>query len=160
MECFPSLAGKSLPELHELLFSAVRRGDVRVIFNNVVVPREHIAAWVDNYSARWPEQGSHTLPPDFGLSSDDLSQVFDRPNHDNRKRGRPKKENSGWSMERKLAHEMHQMLAGGISGVTRPKSAAEAARILIEAGRLPGAGTDESRAKRLTNIFRKYYSSG
>lgn len=160
MECFPSLKDKSFAELRELLFAAVRRGDVRVNFNDVVVPSAHIAAWVDNYADRWPDQEPHTLPPDFGLNYDDLCAVFDRPNIDNRKRGRPRKENSGWSEDQRLAFEMHRMLAGAPGGLPPAQTAAEAARILVDAGRVPGAGTPESRAKRLTKVFRKYYSSG
>ena len=54
---------------------------------------------------------------------------------------------------------MHSMMAAGPGVQQGATSASEAARMLVEAGRVSGAGTPESRAKRLERVFRKYYSS-
>lgn len=160
MELFPALKGKSLPSLDELLFNAVSRGDIRAMLNDEIVPKVHIGIYLALYARSTPNQEPNTLPPDLQVSLDDMSAVFDRPNIDIRKRGRPTRENSGgWSEDRKLAFEMHKMLAGNPSSFRHATSAAEAARILVEAGRVLGAGTPENRAKRLVRAFRKYYSS-
>lgn len=158
MDYFPSIKGQSYEGRQKLLFAAVARGDIRGMLNDETVPKAHIGVYLRLYSHAAPEQEPNTLPPDLALNYDDLCAVFDRPVIDNRKRGRPVKEHSGWSEDRKLAFEMHKMLAGNPS-VQQAKSAAEAARILVAKGRVPGAGTPESRAKRLERAFRKYYSS-
>ena len=159
MEFFPFLNGRSREELEDLLHGAVSRGDVRVLLNDVIVPKAHIGVYLMLYREAYPDQDEHTLPPDVGLNYDDLCATFDRPNIDSRKRGRPKLEHSGWSEDRQLASEMHRMLAGHPS-FPRARSATEAARILVENGRVPGAGSDDSRIKRLVRKFRRYYSSG
>ena len=157
MECFPSLKDKTLEQLEQLLFEAVSRGDVRGMLNDVEVPQVHIEVYLTLYANAYPDQPPHTLPPDLSLSYDDLCAVFDRPVIDGRKRGRPKKEHSGWSEDRHLAAEMHRMLAGH-PNYPRATSAAEAARLLVAQGRVKGA-SDDSKAKRLERVFRKYYSS-
>ena len=159
MEFFPALTGKGIATLEELLFNAVSRGDIRTMLNGEIVPKAHIGIYLALYVRSAPNQGPYTLAPDLQINLDDLSAVFDRPNIDIRKRGRPLKENSGgWSEDRKLAFEMHKMLAGNPS-VAQATSAADAARQLVEAGRVAGAGTPENRAKRLVRAFRVYYSS-
>lgn len=158
MDFFPSLKGQSYEKMRKLLFDAVSRGDIRAMTNDEVVPKAHIAIFLGLYARATLDQEVHTLPPDVALNYDDLCTVFDRPVIDSRKRGRPKKEDSGWSEDRKLASEMHGMLAGR-TALPRARSAAEAARILVDTGRVAGAGTPESRAKRLVRVFRKYYSS-
>jgi hypothetical protein len=158
MEFFPSTKDLKIPELEKLLFEAVSRGDIRGMFKDEIVPKVHIGVYLSLYAQAYPDQEPHTLPPDLALNYDDLCAVFDRPVIDGRTRGRPKKEHSGWSEDRHLAAEMHGMLAGR-PGLPRAKSAAEAARILVEAGRVSGSGTEESLRKRLERTFRKYYSS-
>lgn len=158
MDYFPSLEGRSYEAKQKILYEAVSRGDVRGMLNDVVVPRAHIAVYLDLYSHIATDQEPNTLPPDLALNYDDLCAVFLRPMVDNRKRGRPIKEHSGWSEDRKLAFEMHKMLADHPRH-RRANSAAEAARLLVAEGRVSGAGTPESRAKRLERAFRKYYSS-
>jgi hypothetical protein len=158
MDHFPTLKDATYEELQKRLFDAVSRGDVQAMMNDEIVPKAHIAVYLDLYARSTPDQEPNTLPPDLALNYDDLTRVFDRPTIDNRKRGRPRKEHSGWSEDRRLATEMHRMLAGDPS-LQRAGSAAEAARMLVEAGRVSGAGTPQSRAKRLERAFRKYYSS-
>jgi hypothetical protein len=158
MDHFPAIKDKSYEALQKLLFDAVARGDVRVLLNKEVIPKAHIGGYLSMYARSTPDQEPYSLPPDFDLSYDDLCAVFDRPVIDNRKRGRPPKEHSGWSEDQQLAFEMHKMLAGH-PRLPHAKSAAEAARILVEKGRVSGAGTPESRAKRLVRAFRKLYSS-
>ena len=158
MGFFPSIKGKSYEAMQKLLFNAVARGDVKGMLNDEVVPKVHIAVYLRLYARAMPEQESDTLPPDLALNYDDLCAVFDRPVIDNRKRGRPVKEHSGWSDDRQLVFEMHKMLAHH-PDVEQANSAAEAARILVGEGKVSGAGTPESRAKRLERAFRKYYSS-
>ena len=158
MDFFPSIKGQPYEAMQKLLFDAVSRGDIRGMFNDEVVPKAHIGVYLSLYARATPEQEPNTLPPDLALNYDNLCAVFDRPVIDNRQRGRPVKEHSGWPEDRKLAFEMHKMLAGNPS-MRQAKSAAEAARILVENGRVSGAGTPESRAKRLVRAFRKYYSS-
>lgn len=156
MEYFPSLAGAPIERLQRLLFDAVARGDVESKLNDVEVPREHIAVYLSLYARAKPEQEPYTLPPDLALNYDHLCAVFDRPSVDNRKRGRPAQE--GFREDQRLAFEMHKMIAGP-PATRRANSAAEAARILVEEGKVPGAGTPQSRAKRLERVFRKLYSS-
>lgn len=158
MDYFPASKGQSYEVMQKQLFDAVSRGDVRGLLNDEIVPRAHIAVYLSLYAQLTLGQEPNNLPPDLALNYDDLCAVFDRPVVDGRKRGRPVKEHSGWPEDRRLAFEMHKMLAGDVS-VSQAKSAAEAARMLVDAGRIPGAGTDESRAKRLVRAFRKYYSS-
>lgn len=158
MDFFPAIKGQTYESMQELLFDAVSRGDVRGMLNDELVPKAHIAVYLSLYVRATAEQEPNTLPPDLALNYDDLCAVFDRPAIDNRKRGRPVKEHSGWPEDRKLAFEMHKMLAGHPDN-RQAKSAAEAARILVGEGRVSGAGTPESRAKRLERAFRKYYSS-
>lgn len=158
MDFFPSIKGQPYDVMQRLLFDAVSRGDVKGMLNDEVVPKAHIGVYLSLYARATVEQEPNTLPPDLALNYDDLCAVFDRPVIDNRKRGRPVKEHSGWPEDRKLAFEMHKMLAGNPS-TRRAKSAAEAARILVSEGRVSGAGTAESLAKRLERAFRKYYSS-
>ncbi len=158
MTSLPSLEGLNCDECDKLLWEAMRRGDVRGMLNDVIVPKAHIETYLLLYRAACPEQPPFTLPPDLGVNYDDLCAVFDRPAIDSRKRGRPPKEHSGWSEDRKLAFEMHKMLAGHPDH-RQAKSAAEAARMLVDQGRVSGAGTPESRAKRLERAFRTYYSS-
>lgn len=158
MENFPAIKGKPYEAMQKLLFDAVSRGDVKGRLNDVIVPKAHIGIYLSLYTRAATEQNPYTLPPDLALNYDHLRAVFDRPAIDNRKRGRPIKEHSGWSEDRKLAAEMHKMLAGPAhSG--QPKSAAEAARILVDDGRVSGHGTPESLVKRLVRTFREYYSS-
>ena len=158
MEHFPAINGQSPEALQKLLFDAVSRGDVKGMLNKEVVPKAHIETYLSLYARAAPKQALNTLPPDLSLNYDDLRAVFDRPTVDNRKRGRPVKEHSGWSEDRMQAAEMHKMLSGHPSS-RQAKSAAEAARILVSGGRVSGAGAPESRAKRLVRTFRKYYSS-
>jgi len=158
MEDFPTTKGQSNEALQKLLFDAVARGDIRVMLNEEVVPKAHIGDYLLMYVRATPDQEPNTLPPNFGLSYHDFCAVFDRAVIDNRKRGRPKQENSGWSEDRMHALEMHKMLTGHPS-VPQAKSAAEAARILVEEGKVSGAGAPDSLAKRLERTFRKYYSS-
>jgi hypothetical protein len=158
MHFFPSMKGKSLACIDELLFKAVSCGDIRAMLNDEIVPKAHIGIYLALYARTTPHQELHTLPPDLQINLDDMSAVFDRPNVDNRKRGRPTKENSGgWSEDHKLAFEMHKMLAS--HDANRPGSATEAARILVKAGRVSGAGTEDSLIARLRTEFRKRYSS-
>lgn len=156
MEHFPAINGQSPGALQKLLFDAVSRGDVKGTLNKEVVPKAHIGTYLSLYARAAPKQAMNTLPPDLSLSYDDLRAVFDRPTVDNRKRGRPRKD--GLSDDRMLAAEMHKMLAAPPLH-RRAKSAAEAARILVREGRVAGAGTPESREKRLVREFRKHYSS-
>lgn len=158
MTSFPSLDGLDCEECDKLLWEAMQRGDVRAMLNDVTIPKAHIETFLHYYQAACPDQPRYTLPPSLGVNYDDLCAVFDRAVIDNRKRGRPVKEHSGWPEDRKLAFEMHKMLAGH-PDKQQAKSAAEAARILVREGKVPGAGTQESRAKRLERAFRKYYSS-
>lgn len=158
MDYFKAIKSQPYEAMQKLLFDAVARGDVKGMLNDEVVPKAHIGAYLSLYARATPEQGTHTLPPDLALNYDDLCAVFDRPVIDNRKRGRPVKEHSSWPEDRKLAFEMHKMLAGNATTI-QAKSAAEAARILVNEGKVSGAGTRESRAKRLERAFRKYYSS-
>ena len=158
MEHFPAINGQTCEAMQKLLFDAVSRGDVKGSLNNTVVPKAHIGIYLSLYARAATEQNPYALGPDLALNYDDLRAVFDRPVVDNRKRGRPVKEYSGWSEDRKLAAEMHKMLAG-YPHTRQAKSAAEAARILVDNGRVPGPGAPESRAKRLERTFRKYYSS-
>jgi hypothetical protein len=156
MPFFLSTKGLPYNELSRRLYEAVKRGDVRSMLNDVIIPKAHIGAYLTLYTYATPDQEPHTLPPNVQLSYDDLCAVFDRPVIDKRKRGRPVKENT--SVDRQLAFEMHMMLAG-YPRHQQASSAAEAARILVALGRVPGAGTPQSRAKRLERVFRKYYSS-
>ncbi|RZP17938.1 MAG: hypothetical protein EVA34_11050 [Erythrobacter sp.] len=158
MDFFPSVQEQTYEALEKLLFDAVSRGDVRAMLNDELVPKVHIPVYLSLYARVTDEQGPHTLPPNLALNYDDLCAVFDRPTIDNRKRGRPVKERSGWSEDRRLAFEMHKMLSGPPDN-RRAQSAAEAARILVDEGRVSGAGAPENRAKRLERAFRKYYST-
>jgi hypothetical protein len=158
MDFFPAIKSQPYEAMQKLLFDAVSRGDVKGMLNDEVVPKAHIGVYLSLYSRSTPEQEPNTLPPNLALNYDDLCAVFDRPQTDNRKRGRPVKEHSGWSEDRKLASEMHKMLAGHPDYMLA-KSATEAARMLVDAGKVSGAGTIESRIKRLVRAFRKYYSS-
>lgn len=158
MDFFPSVKGQPYEALQKHLFDAVSRGDVRGMLNDEIVPKAHIGAYLGLYARASGDQEPNTLPPDLALSYDDLCAVFDRPVIDGRKRGRPRKEHSGWPEDRKLAFEMHKMLSGN-PAVQQARSAAEAARLLVAQGRVHGAGTDLNRAKRLERAFRKYYSS-
>jgi|JI6StandDraft_1071083.scaffolds.fasta_scaffold331627_2 hypothetical protein len=158
MDHFPAIKDQPYEAMQKLLFDAVSRGDVKGMLNDEVVPKAHIAAYLSLYARATLEQELNTLPPDLALNYDDLCAVFDRPVIDSRKRGRPVREHSGWPEDRKLALEMHKMLAGSPS-TRKAKSASEAARFLVAEGRVSGAGTPENRAKRLERAFRKYYSS-
>lgn len=86
-----------------------------------------------------PEQVHDTLPPDIQINYDDFCAVFDRPRIDCRKRGRPRKGNGKMTDDVKLDFEMHRMLVGAPS-VRQAKSAAEAARMLVDAGRISYLG--------------------
>src|SRR5829696_7889171 len=143
MEHFSSLKGATYEEMHKRLFDAVSRGDVRGMLKNEIVPKAHIAVYLGLHAGATTHHEPHTLPPDLALSYDDLTQVFDRPTIDNRKRGRPAKEHLAWSEDRRLADEMHRMMAGGPRVQQGATSASEAARMLVEAGRVSGAGTPE-----------------
>jgi hypothetical protein len=158
MDHFPSIEDETYEAMQKLLFDAVCRGDVKAMLNDEVVPRAHIAIFLSLYSLATPDQEPNTLPPNLAINYDDLCAVFDRPVVDGRKRGRPVREHAGWPVDRRLAHEMHRMLSGEPIN-RKAKSAAEAARMLVEAGKVPGAGAPENRAKRLVRAFRKYYTS-
>ncbi len=154
MDFFSHIKSKSYQESEKLLFDAVASGAIKGMLNNEVVPKAHIGIYLSLYSQDKGNPQGNVLPPDLALCYDDLCAVFDRPSIDNRKRGRPKREHSGWTEDRKLAFEMHKMMQKG-----KARSAAHAARIFVEAGLVSGAGTPESRAKRLERTFRKHYSS-
>lgn len=158
MESFPKVEGQSYEARQKLLFNAVSRGDVKAMLNKVVVPKAHIGVYLSAYAKVPPVQEPNVLPPDLLLNYDDLCAVFDRPVIDNRKRGRPVKERSGWSEDEKLAFEMHKMLSGHPS-TPQAKSATDAARTLVDNGRVSGHGTPESRVTRLRKAFRKRYTS-
>jgi hypothetical protein len=158
MEFFPALKDQAYEARQKLLFDAVARGDVRVMINDELVPKAHIGIYLSLYARATPQQEPFTIPPDTDISYDDLCAVFDRPSIDNRKRGRPVKAHSGWSEDRRLAFEMHMILAGRPE-FSRAKSAAEAARMLVSEGKASGVGTPESIAKRLERAFRRYYAS-
>ena len=157
MNSLPSLTGKNVDECDELLWEAINRGDVRVLMNDEIVHKAHIGIFLLLYRGGSPDQPPYTLPPDIGISYDDILAVFDRERPDNRKRGRPVKEHSGWTEDQKLAFEMHKMLA--INNPVRPPSPTAAARILVETGRVIGGGTVDSKIKRLMREFRKRYTS-
>ena len=157
MDHFPTIKGQSYEAMQKLLHNAVYRGDVKAKLNDVVIPKAHIAVYLNLYARVAIEQEPSTLPPDLALNYDDLCAVFDRPNYDDRKRGRPKQEQQGWTEDQKLAFEMHKMLAS--AEPNRPKNATQAARLLVEAGRVSGAGAPDNLVKRLVREFRKRYSS-
>ena len=156
MEYFPAILETDFANRSRKLFEAVARGDIRAKLNDVTIPPAHIEVYLSLYARATPDQELHTLPPDLAINYDDLCTVFDRPNVDDRKRGRPRKDGSSHLRERRLAAEMHRML---INPSPQATSAADAARQLVKTGRFPGSGTDENRAKRLERIFREYYSS-
>lgn len=158
METFEGTKDNTFEENEKLLFARVSNGDIRSMLNDEIVLNAHIAVFLQTYAKANPDQNAFVLPPDLRISYDDLRKVFDRPVIDSRKPGRPRKENVGWSEDRMLAAEMHRMLAGHPS-YPRAKSAADAARILVEQNRVSGAGTDESLVKRLVRTFRKYHTS-
>lgn len=158
MDRLPSMEDKTFEEMQKLLFDAVCRGDVKVMLNDEVVPRAHVTTYLSLYSLANSDQEPNTLPPNLMVNYDDLCAVFDRPVVDGLKRGRPFREHAGWPVDRRLVQEMHVMLSGDPIN-RKAKSATEAARILIAAGKVPGAGTPESLAKRLVRAFRKYYTS-
>jgi hypothetical protein len=135
------MKGMDCDELERRLHEAVKRGDVRLMLNDEIVPKAHIGAYLSLYGRASPDQKPHILPPDVQLNYDDLRAIFDRPAIDNRKRGRPPKEDR--SVDRQLAFEMHKMLAGH-PRYQQVNSAAEAARVLVQLGRVPGAGAPES----------------
>src|SRR5829696_195710 len=126
MEYFPALKGATYEEMQKRLFDAVSRGDVRGMLREEIVPKAHLAVYLRLYARATTDQESHTLPPNLALNYDDLTQVFDRPTIDNRKRGRPAKEHSGWSEDRRLAAEMHRMMAAGPGVQQGATSASEA----------------------------------
>lgn len=154
MEGFSALKGTEYQALQDLLFDAVSRGDVRVLLNDVVVPKAHIGIYLSLFLRSSPEPQLREIPTDLTLSYDDLCAVYDRPMIDNRKRGRPAKEHTVWSEDRQAAYKMHLMLSKG-----EANSAAEAARKIVAMGLVSGGGMPESKAKRLVRAFRKYYSS-
>ena len=100
MDFFPAIKGQTYEAMQKLLFDAVSRGDVRGMLNDELVPKAHIAVYLSLYARATSEQEPNTLPPDLALNYDDLCAVFDRPAIDNRKRGRPVKEHSGWPEDR------------------------------------------------------------
>lgn len=157
MTSLPALDGLDCDQCDKLLWEAMQRGDIRAMLNDVIVPAAHIEAYLLLYRAACPDQPPYTLPPNLGVNYDDLCAVFDRPNRDDRKRGRPRQEHQGWTDDHKLAFEMHKMLAS--PDPNRPKNPTQAARLLVDAGRVAGAGTPESLVKRLVREFRKRYSS-
>ena len=156
MEGLPALLDTDYSLREKLLHQAVARGDIQTMLNGEIVPKAHITIYLELYARASQEQEPHILPPDLSINYDDLCAVFDRANPDDRKRGRPRKESSGWSEDRLLAAEMHKMIA---QAYPIASSAAQAARLLVQAGRVTGAGTPESKAKRLERVFRTYYSS-
>jgi hypothetical protein len=153
----PNFKNCDVDKCDELLWEAVKKGDIRVLMNDEIVPKAHIGTFLVLYRRACPDQPPYTLPPDIGISYDDILAVFDRERPDNRKRGRPVTEHSGWTDDQKLAFEMHQMLA--VNNPERPSSPTAAARILVEAGRVTGGGTVDSKIKRLMREFRKRYTS-
>lgn len=157
MTSFPALEGLDTDKCDKLLWEAMHEGKVRALLNDEVVPAAHIGAYLVLYRAACPDQPPYTLPPNLGVNYDDLCAVFDRPNLDNRKRGRPRKEHNGWSDDQKLAFEMHKMLAS--ADPKRPKNATQAAWRLVDAGLVSGAATPDNLVKRLVKEFRKRYSS-
>ncbi|WP_430429204.1 hypothetical protein [Parasphingorhabdus sp.] len=158
MDFFPSLNGLEYSEVEKRLYDAISNGDVRTLLEDVVVPKPHIAIYLRLFQRAFPDQQPFTLPPNLGINYDDLCAFFDRPTIDNRKRGRPVKEHSGWSEDRHHAAEIHRMLAGDPK-YHQATSATDAARQLVVKGKVSGAGTDESKTKRLVRAFRKYYST-
>lgn len=158
MEFYEGTEGNSYSENEKLLFEKVACSDIRAMLNDEVVSSAHIRAYLRIYDQACPDQGPYVLPPDMLLSLDDLCRVFDRALIDSRKRGRPRKENAVYSDDMRLVEEMHRMLAGH-PDFPRAQSADEAARILVEQKRVSGAGTEESRKKRLVRKFRNYYTS-
>jgi hypothetical protein len=158
MEYFPALKGADYATRSAQLFNAVSRGDVQVMLNDAIVPKSHIAIYLSLYARATPDQEPNTMPPDLAVNLDDLSAVFDRPNADARKPGRPRKVENGWSVDRHLVLEMHKMIARPPDSKLA-NTAAEAARLLVNSGRVSGAGTPENKAKRLVRLFRIYYSS-
>lgn len=153
----PSFKKCDVEECDKLLWEAINRGDVRVLMNDEIVHKAHIGTFLLLYRRASPDQPPYTLPPDIGISYDDILAVFDRERPDNRRPGRPVKEHSGWTEDQKLAFEMHNMLA--VNNPEKPSSPTAAARILVEAGRVTGAGTVDSKIKRLMREFRKRYTS-
>ncbi len=153
----PNFKNCDADKCDELLWNAVAQGDVRAQINGVTIHKAHIRYFLLLYRTAFPEQPPFTISPDVGISYDDILAVFDRERPDNRKRGRPVRENTGWTEDQKLAFEMHKMLA--FNNPDRPSSPTAAARILVEAGRVKGAGTVESKTKRLMREFRKRYTS-
>lgn len=153
----PNFKKCDVAKCDELLWEAVNRGDVRVLMNNEIVRKAHIGTFLLLYRRACPDQPPYTLPPDIGISHDDILSVFHRERPDNRRRGRPVKEHSGWTEDQKLASEIHGMLA--VNNPNRPQSPTAAARKLVLDGRVQGAGTDDSKIKRLMREFRKRYTS-
>ena len=156
MEHLPAFKAADYNTRSGKIFDAVARGDVRAMLNDEIVPKAHIRTYLELYTRANPEQVSGTLPPDLAINLDDFTATFDRPNADSRKRGRPRKEEKGWSEDRRWAQRMHRMLADPYPLVS---SAAEAARAIVKYENVSGAGTPESKAKRLERVFRIHYSS-
>ena len=76
MDYFDAIKGKSYSEMQKLLFDAVSSGDVRGMLNDEIVPKLHIAIYLNLYARAAPEQAPNILPPDLSLNYDDVCAVF------------------------------------------------------------------------------------
>ena len=158
LELFPAFKDTDYCGRQQAVHDAVARGTIQTMLNDELVPKAHIAIYLNLYARANSDQDAHVLPPDLLISYGDICAVFDRPNIDNRKVGRPSRSSAKSLADRLLAAEMHKMIARPNPIAANPT---QAAKLLIQSGRSPANSMIEmdSHVKRLVRQYQKHFSS-
>jgi hypothetical protein len=143
------LKGATSERLHELLFEAVCRGEIRAMLNEVVVPKEHIKVLLTLY-VYCANQSSNKLPTDLALSFDDICAVFDIKVVDDEKPQLPVRPE-----DRTPSGNAHRRPPEDPS--VPPISAAEAASIILSASSASTGGAFQDLSGRLVRALLRYF---
>ncbi len=134
------------------LWQAVHDGHVRVSIRDVEFSGDQIRALLELLHWNVPEsKREFELPIWMVVNVDDVERTLCGESLPKKRRGRPKKTREQSNRDYRLAREVAQML--GTGEVT---SVSEAARLLIDAGKVGGA-SDEAAMKKVQRIYDAHF---
>jgi len=146
-------------------------GSIRVKFDGIEITPRIAELLLEHRDLKFPEERDQPpLPPDFALNRSDIQHQLKQRHRGRAPRlGRPRRAGSLADADRELVYRMNQMISSfgteaeyrRIHGREPPwpsfPSPTAAARYLVEAGEVPGAGTPDSKIRRLVRRYHQTY---
>lgn len=152
--------------LYTWLRERIVSGKIRVMFDGIEITNVIARLLLEGYDLRYPDNGG-IVPPDFLICLPDVrkEQVACLKPRESKKLGRPKNAGSLADADRPLTSEMNKMICSfgresdGATTVPWPTfpSPQQAATHLVDSGQVKGAGSRDSKIKRLVRRYIKRF---